>query len=91
MTPQQNIEGGYKWLRDTTYVFKGLQTSGKAYIYPVMDHCWEESRRAPAQGRFESPTCRSTVEHANHQTTIKYTPGVPIGTKRWVGGGVQAA
>ena len=38
-----------------------------AFIYLVMDH-WGKSK-APAQGRFELPTCRSTVEHANHQTT----------------------
>ena len=53
----------------------------KAYIYPVMDH-WGESQSALAKGRFEPPTCRSTVEHANHQTRIttpsrriNYTPG----------------
>ena len=40
------------------------------------------SQSAPAQGRFEPPTCQSTVEHTNHQTTmtapsrrIDYTSG----------------
>ena len=41
----------------------------KAFIYLVMDH-WGESQSALAQGRFEPPTYRSTVEHAIHQTTI---------------------
>ena len=41
----------------------------KAFIYPVMDH-WGESRSAPARGRVEPPTRRSTVEHANHQTRM---------------------
>ena len=48
---------------------------------------WGESQSASAQGRFERPTCRSTLEHAHHQTTmtahqrplrslrIHYTPG----------------
>ena len=30
---------------------------------------------APVQGRFKPPTCRSIVEHANHQTTMT----APIG------------
>ena len=54
----------------------------KAFIYPVLDNWWDaqlgETQSAPAQGRFEPPTCQSTVEHANHQTTsqrINYTPG----------------
>ena len=52
----------------------------KSFIYPVMDH-WGKSQNSPAQGRFELSTCQSTVEHANHHTTmtapsqrIGYTP-----------------
>ena len=47
-----------------------IDTAGqtKAFDCPVMDH-WGESQSALARGRFELPTCRSTVEHANHQTT----------------------
>ena len=41
----------------------------KAFIYPVMGH-WGESQSAPVQGRLEPPTCRSIVQHANHQTTM---------------------
>ena len=58
----------------------------KAFICPVMDY-WE-SQIAPAQGRFEPPTCPSTVEHANHQTMmtapsrrISYTLGPQRGHK----------
>ena len=39
---------------------------------PLFTQSWTTggSQSAPAQGRFEPPTCRSTVEHANHQTTM---------------------
>ena len=40
----------------------------KAFIYPVIDQCGE-SQSALAQGSFELPTFRSTVEHTKHQTT----------------------
>ena len=48
-----------------------------------------ESQSAPAQSRFEPPTCRSIVEHAKHQTMPTdwrinknyYTPG-----PQWGGG-----
>ena len=65
------------------------ETAGhiKAFIYPVMNRPLGESQSTPVLGRFEQPTCRSTVEHANHQTTmttpsqsINYTPGPqPVG------------
>ena len=57
------------------YIPSHTDTAGhtKAITYSVTDH-WGGSQSAPAQGRFEPPTCRSTVEHANHQTTM--TPQV---------------
>ena len=52
-----------------------------AFILPVMDY-WGGSQSALVQGGFEPPARRSTLEHANHQTTmtapshrINYTPG----------------
>ena len=33
-----------------------------------------ESQSALAQGSLEPPTSRSTVEHANHQTTVTAPP-----------------
>ena len=38
-----------------------------------------ERQSAPARGIFEPPTCRSTVEHTNHQTTM--TPARVGGSK----------
>ena len=59
------------WTYQGLYLPSHTDTAGhtKAFIYPVMDHCGE-SQSAPTQGRFEPPTCRSTVEHAIHQTTM---------------------
>ena len=53
------------------YVPSRTITAGhtKDFDNPVMDHCMG-SQSAPARGRFELPPCRSTVEHANHQTTF---------------------
>ena len=46
---------------------------------PLLSHgSLGESQSAPAQGRFETPTCHSTVEHASPQTTMtvpRITPG----------------
>ena len=54
-------------------------------------HTGTASQSAPAQFRFERPTCRSTVEHANHQTTpsrrINYTPDPQKGDLLPIGGG----
>ena len=59
------------------------------------------SQSGPAQGRFEPPTCRSTVEHTNHQTTmtapsrrIDYTSGPQKGgwsSPYWGEGGGSSA
>ena len=63
-----------------------------SFDYPVMDD-WGESQSTPAQGRFETPTCRSTVEHAIHQTAItapsqriNYTAGPQRGDLLPIGG-----
>ena len=57
------------WWRRSFYMPSPTDKAGhtKAFIYPVMDH-WGGggSQRAPEQGKFEPPTCRFTVEHANH-------------------------
>ena len=39
---------------------------------PLFTHSWTTGgkSRCSRQGGFEPPTCRSTVEHANHQTTM---------------------
>ena len=40
---------------------------------PLFTQSWAtggESQSAPVQGRLEPPTCRSIVQHANHQTTM---------------------
>ena len=60
----------HKW-HGIFYMPSHTDTAGhtKALIYPVMDHRGG-SQSALARGRFEPPTCRSTVEHANHQTTM---------------------
>ena len=62
-------------------------------FYPVMDH-WGESESALARGIFEPPTYRSTVNQANHQTTmtapsqkINYTPGPQRGDLLSIGRG----
>ena len=61
----------------------------KAFIYPVIDLGVGGGQSAPAQGRFEPPTCRSTVEHDNHQTMMtmmNYTPGPQWGDLLPIGG-----
>ena len=42
----------------------------QGFWFPIHGPLGGESQSAPAQGRFEALTCRSTVEHANHQTTM---------------------
>ena len=47
-------------------------TAGYTCIYPVRDH-WGGGSQSAARhdrGTFEPTTCRSTVKHANHQTTM---------------------
>ena len=60
------------------YISRSLFTQPLATVW--------KSQSAPAQGRFEPRSCWSTVEHANHQTTmtalsqrITYTPGAQRG------------
>ena len=48
----------------------------KAFDYPVMGY-WGGSQSTPAQGRFEPLPCRSTVEHTNHQTTMRESQLLP--------------
>ena len=41
----------------------------QSHICKIMDH-WGKSKCSGTRYRFEPSTCRSTVEHANHQTTM---------------------
>ena len=68
------------------------------FFYPFMDHWGGGSQSAPAQGSFETPTCRSTVEHANHETTTtapksedqSYPGSSTEGSSLYWGGGSSA-
>ena len=70
MCPRQSHRHG--WTYQGLYLPNSWTTGGKC-------------QSALAQGRFEPPTCRSTVEHAIHQTTMTAqsrsinTPGLQRG------------